>query len=52
MKFKVYFYNILEFMVLRLRVLMLGWGFSSYLVNMNYFFKNFFFIIRYLVDKL
>lgn len=46
------FYNILEFMALRLRVLMLGWGPSSHLTNMNYFFKNFFLSNRYSADKL
>lgn len=46
------FYNILEFMALRLRVLMLGWRPSSHLANMNYFFKNFFYSTRYSADKL
>lgn len=45
------FYNILEFMALRLTVLMLGWGPSSHLANMNYFFENFF-STRYSADKL
>lgn len=45
MKLKGYFYNILEFMVLRLGVLVLGLGLNNYLVNMNYFFKNFLFSI-------
>lgn len=41
MKLKGHFYNILEFMALRLGVLVLGLGLNNHLANMNYFFKNF-----------